>query len=89
MKVAVFGTGYVGLVQGTILAVSGHHVICVDVDAEKVESLTKGVVPIYEPGLEPLVKDQDIFGKAERPLPPPPAVLERIRFVFPSRSGGG
>ncbi|WP_417842094.1 UDP-glucose dehydrogenase family protein [Terasakiella sp.] len=56
MKVTVFGIGYVGLVQGAVLAEVGHDVVCVDVDVEKVEKLTQGYIPIYEPGLESLVK---------------------------------
>ncbi|KAF1005776.1 MAG: UDP-glucose 6-dehydrogenase TuaD [Luteibacter sp.] len=55
MKVTIFGTGYVGLVTGTCLAEMGNHVVCVDVDAGKVERLKQGEVPIYEPGLEPMV----------------------------------
>ncbi|MDF3981468.1 UDP-glucose/GDP-mannose dehydrogenase family protein [Luteibacter sp. PPL201] len=55
MKVTIFGTGYVGLVTGTCLAEMGNHVVCVDVDAGKVERLKQGDVPIYEPGLEPMV----------------------------------
>ncbi len=51
-SIAVIGTGYVGLVTGTCLADVGNNVLCVDVDAEKVEKLRKGVVPIYEPGLD-------------------------------------
>ena len=56
MKVTVFGTGYVGLVTGACLAEVGHNVICVDVDEAKVEGLKNGVIPIYEPGLEVVVK---------------------------------
>lgn len=56
MQVSIFGTGYVGLVTGTCLAEVGNHVLCVDIDAAKVDGLTRGVVPIYEPGLEPMVK---------------------------------
>ncbi len=63
MRVAVFGTGYVGLVQGAILADAGHYVICVDVDENKVEGLRQGVVPIYEPGLEALVKENYSLGR--------------------------
>jgi len=51
MKIAVIGTGYVGLVSGTCFADSGNDVICVDIDAKKVEQMRNGVVPIYEPGL--------------------------------------
>ena len=55
MKVSIFGTGYVGLVTGACLAHSGHQVTCVDVDADKVERLNNGEIPIYEPGLESIV----------------------------------
>jgi UDPglucose 6-dehydrogenase len=55
MKVTVFGIGYVGLVQAAVLAEVGHEVICVDVDQNKVDNLEKGLIPIYEPGLTPLV----------------------------------
>lgn len=63
MRVAIFGTGYVGLVTGTCLAEVGHEVVCVDVDAAKVDGLNQGVVPIYEPGLEPMVKANHAVGR--------------------------
>ena len=56
MKIAVIGTGYVGLVTGTCFADSGNEVVCVDIDAEKVAALCRGEVPIYEPGLEEMVE---------------------------------
>lgn len=65
MKVTVFGTGYVGLVQGAVLAEVGHHVVCVDVDREKVELLKQGYIPIYEPGLEALVRDNYAAGRLQ------------------------
>jgi len=55
MKIAVIGTGYVGLVTGTCFSDSGNEVICVDIDVEKVAALSRGEVPIYEPGLEEMV----------------------------------
>ena len=63
MRVAIFGTGYVGLVTGTCLAEVGHQVTCVDVDAAKVAGLNQGIVPIYEPGLTPMVKANHEAGR--------------------------
>jgi UDPglucose 6-dehydrogenase len=56
MRIAVVGTGYVGLVAGVCFAESGNDVVCVDNDATKVRALSKGKVPIYEPGLEELLR---------------------------------
>ena len=63
MKVTVFGIGYVGLVQGAVLAEVGHDVVCIDIDADKVERLKQGHIPIYEPGLEALVKENYSAGR--------------------------
>lgn len=63
MKVTVFGIGYVGLVQAAVLAEVGHDVLCIDVDAAKVENLKRGEVPIFEPGLAPLVKQNYEAGR--------------------------
>ncbi|MBS0199022.1 MAG: UDP-glucose/GDP-mannose dehydrogenase family protein [Proteobacteria bacterium] len=63
MHVSIFGTGYVGLVTGTCLAEVGHQVVCVDIDAAKVDGLNNGVIPIYEPGLEPMVKANHAAGR--------------------------
>src|SRR5215831_544596 len=56
MRIAVVGTGYVGLVAGVCFADSGHSVVCVDVDEEKIRQLRQGKAPIYEPGLEELLE---------------------------------
>lgn len=57
MKISVFGSGYVGLVQATVLAEVGHDVICMDIDQHKVELLQQGHVSIFEPGLSALVRE--------------------------------
>src|SRR6185295_2365981 len=63
MHVAVIGSGYVGLVAGACLAETGNDVVCVDKDAEKIARLQKNEVPIYEPGLEPMVRRNQAEGR--------------------------
>jgi UDPglucose 6-dehydrogenase len=65
MRVTIFGSGYVGLVTGACLADAGNHVMCVDVDAAKIERLKSGEVPIHEPGLEALIKRNAEAGRLE------------------------
>lgn len=63
MRVAIVGTGYVGLVSGSCLAELGHDVICIDTDAGKIAKLEQGVMPIFEPGLEEIVKRNAAAGR--------------------------
>ncbi len=63
MKLAIVGTGYVGLVSGTCFAESGNEVLCVDIDAKKVDRMKNGTVPIYEPGLEILFERNTSQGR--------------------------
>ena len=65
MRIAMIGTGYVGLVSGTCLADFGHHVTCVDKDQAKIDGLLEGRMPIWEPGLEALVKSNVDRGRLE------------------------
>jgi UDPglucose 6-dehydrogenase len=63
MRIAVVGTGYVGLVTGTCFAETGNEVVCVDVDEAKVSDLQQGIIPIFEPGLEEMVKRNAVEGR--------------------------
>ena len=63
MKITVFGSGYVGLVTGACLADVGNQVMCMDVDQRKIDQLKQGVIPIFEPGLEEMVKDNMAAGR--------------------------
>jgi UDPglucose 6-dehydrogenase len=63
MKVTFYGIGYVGLVQATVLADAGHDVCCVDINESRIENLKKGIVPIFEPGLTPLVEKNHAEGR--------------------------
>ena len=69
MNIAVFGSGYVGLVSGTCFSEMGNKVTCVDIDPEKIEKLNNGIIPIFEPGLEPMVlknrKNKNLFFTTE------------------------
>src|ERR1700745_1423999 len=65
MRVTIFGSGYVGLVTGACLADAGNHVVCVDVDAGKIERLNRGEIPIHEPGLDALIKRNAEAGRIE------------------------
>ena len=62
MKITIVGTGYVGLVSGTCFAETGNQVICIDIDADKVEKMKNGIIPIYEPNLDTIF-DRNISAK--------------------------
>jgi UDPglucose 6-dehydrogenase len=93
MRIAMIGTGYVGLVSGACFADFGHHVTCVDKDARKIEALRKGVMPIYEPDLDRLVETNvtggrlDFATELEEPVAAADAVF--IAVGTPSRRGDG
>lgn len=63
MNITVIGTGYVGLVTGVSLSEIGHHVTCIDIDAHKIDEMRKGISPIFEPGLEELMRKNTADGR--------------------------
>jgi UDPglucose 6-dehydrogenase len=81
MKITIFGTGYVGLVTGTCLAEVGNDVVCMDIDQKKIDNLNQGVIPIYEPGLEEMVKDNYESGRLRFTTDPKLAVQHGL-FQF-------
>jgi UDPglucose 6-dehydrogenase len=81
MRVSVMGTGYVGLVAGACLSDSGNHVICVDVDKEKISRLLQGILPIYEPGLEEIVM-RNIKAKRLHFTTEGPAAIAQSQVIF-------
>src|SRR5262245_23430262 len=93
MRIAMIGTGYVGLVSGACFADFGHDVTCVDRDAGKIEALRKGLIPIYEPDLDRLVEDNMRGGRLDfaTELDGPVAAADAVFIAVgtPSRRGDG
>ena len=82
MKITIHGTGYVGLVTGACLADVGHQVLCADVDSRRIERLREGVLPFYEPGLEPLVRSNQANGQLRFTADPAEAVaFSELQFI--------
>ena len=90
MKVSVIGTGYVGLVTGTCLAEVGNDVLCLDVDVNKINILKQGGIPIYEPGLEDMVRRNVAAGRLRfttdvaelNDIPPPRRFLKQRKIEY-------
>src|SRR5690606_31040263 len=93
MKIAIIGSGYVGLVTGVCLADFGHDVVCVDKDQSKIDALGRGEIPIYEPGLGELAKANIDAGRlsftTEMQRAVPGAEVVFIAVGTPSRRGDG
>ena len=93
MRIAVIGTGYVGLVSGACFADFGHHVTCVDKDGDKIAALSRGEIPIFEPGLDALVAANVKARTLDFATDLKPAVAEAeavfIAVGTPSRRGDG
>ena len=93
MRIAMIGTGYVGLVSGACFADFGHHVVCVDKDADKIAALRNGEIPIYEPGLDELVEANVEAGRLQftEDLAGPVSTADAVFIAVgtPSRRGDG
>src|SRR6202000_1941277 len=93
MRIAMIGTGYVGLVSGACFSDFGHHVTCVDKDADKIAALRRGEIPIFEPGLDVLVASNVKAGRlsftTELATPVAEADAVFIAVATPSRRGDG
>src|ERR1700753_4118586 len=93
MRIAMIGTGYVGLVSGACFADFGHQLTCVDKDASKIEALHRGEIPIFEPGLDALVASHVKAGRRDFPtdLSAPVAEADAVFIAVgtPSRRGDG
>ena len=87
MKIAVVGTGYVGLVAGACFADSGHQVTCVDCDEQKIRKLNEGEIPIYEPGLSEIVQRSKQAGSENPTFKQPRASARRAAAPVPARVG--
>src|SRR6188472_357427 len=93
MRIAMIGTGYVGLVSGACFADFGHQVTCIDKDAQKIAALQRGQIPIYEPDLDRLVENNSRAGRllfsTELAEPVSKADAVFIAVGTPSRRGDG
>ncbi len=93
MRIAVVGTGYVGLVSGSCLSEVGHQVTCIDLDKDKIEALRNGRIPIFEPGLEPMVRHNAEAGRlrftSDLTGPVAEADVVLIAVGTPARPGDG
>ena len=88
MNITIIGTGYVGFITGTCFAEMGNTVICIDIDEEKIDSLNKGIIPIYEPGLEELILSNDKAGRLSFTISLKDAMKKSNIFLIAADSAG-